>query len=78
VEWAQIAMAKENYQNLRKHTKDDDFTPELYFLGILANYDQFEEIEKIIKDSLKKQPDNEVLKKLEEWVKTYKAEPTEK
>ncbi len=78
VELAEIAMAKENYQNLRRQTKDDDLTPELYFLGILSNYDQFEEMGRIIKDSLKKQPDNEVLKKLEEWVKTPKREPTNK
>jgi hypothetical protein len=74
-ERAEIATAKENYRNLRNQAKDDDLTPELYLLGILANYDQFEEMGKVIKDALKKQPDNEVLKKLEEWVKTQKTEP---
>ena len=74
----EIAMAKENYRNLRNQTKDDDLTPELYLLGILANYDQFEEMEKVIKDALKKQPDNEVLKKLEEWVQTQKIRSTKK
>jgi hypothetical protein len=74
-ERAEIATAKENYRNLRNQAKDDDLTPELYLLGILANYDQFEEMEKVIKDALKKQPDDEVLKKLEEWVKTQKTEP---
>jgi hypothetical protein len=74
----EIAMAKENYRNLRNQTKNDDLTPELYLLGILANYDQFEEMEKVIKDALKKQPDNEVLKKLEEWVQTQKIRSTKK
>ena len=74
----EIAMAKENYRNLRNQTKDDDLTPELYLLGILANYDQFEEMEKVIKDALKKQPDNEVLKKLEEWVQTQIIRSTKK
>jgi hypothetical protein len=74
----EIAMAKENYRNLRNQTKADDITPELFLLGILANYDQFEEMEKVAKDALKKQPDNEVLKKLEEWVKAQKTEPTKK
>ena len=77
-ERAEIATAKENYRNLRNQTKEDDLTPELYLLGILANYDQFEEMEKVIKGALKKQPNNEVLKKLEEWVKTQKTEPTKK
>ena len=74
----EIAMAKENYRNLRNQTKADDITPELYLLGILANYDQFEEMEKVVKDALKKQPDNEVLKKLEEWVQTQKIRSTKK
>ncbi len=74
----EIAMAKENYRNLRNQTKADDITPELYLLGILAIYDQFEEMEKVIKDALKKQPDNEVLKKLEEWVQTQIIRSTKK
>jgi hypothetical protein len=74
-ERAKIAMAKENYRNLRNQTKEEDITPELYLLGILGNYDQFEEMEKVIKDTLKKLPNNEVLKKLEEWVRTQKTQP---
>jgi hypothetical protein len=41
----------------------------------LAKYDQFEELDKVIKDTLKKLPNNEVLKKLEEWVQTQKTQP---
>jgi hypothetical protein len=74
-ERAEIAMAKENYRNLRNQTKEEDITPELYLLGILAKYDQFEELDKVIKDTLKKLPNNEVLKKLEEWVQTQKTQP---
>jgi hypothetical protein len=74
-ERAEIAMAKENYRNLRNQTKEEDITPELYLLGILANYDQFEEMEKVIKDTLKKLPNNEALKKLEAWVRTQKIQP---
>ena len=74
-ERAEIAMAKENYRTLRNQSKEEDITPELYLLGILANYDQFEEMEKVIKDTLKKLPNNEVLKKLEEWVRTQKTQP---
>jgi hypothetical protein len=74
-ERAEIALAKENYRTLRNQSKEEDITPELYLLGILANYDQFEEMEKVIKDTLKKLPNNEVLKKLEEWVRTQKTQP---
>jgi len=74
----QIASAKETYQNLRKQTRPDDITPELNLLGILADYNQFEEMEKVIQDALKIQPANEVLKELAEWVRTQGSKPTTK
>jgi hypothetical protein len=77
-ERAEIAMAKENYQRLRKKTPPDDVTPELNLLGVLADYEQFEEMEKVIKDALKIQPDNEVLKELEEWVRVQRSKPMAK
>jgi hypothetical protein len=77
-ERAEIAMAKENYQRLRKQTPPDDITPELNLLGVLADYEQFEEMEKIVKDALKIQPNNEVLKELEEWVHVQRTKPATK
>lgn len=77
-EKAEIAMAKEAYQRLRKQTKPGDITPELNLLGILADYEQYEEMEKVIKDALKIQPDNQVLKELEEWVRTQRSQPVKK
>jgi len=77
-ERAEIAMAKEAYQKLRKQTKPDDITPEVNLLGILADYEQYEEMEKVIKDALKIQPDNQVLKELEEWVRTQRPQPAKK
>jgi hypothetical protein len=77
-EQAEIAMAKENYQRLRKQARPDDITPELNLLGILADYEQFEEMEKIVKDALKIQPGNEVLKELEEWVRIQRTKSTTK
>ena len=77
-EQAEIAMAKENYQRLRKQTRPDDITPELNLLGVLADYEQFEEMEKVIKEALKIQPNNEVLKELGEWVRTQRSKPTTK
>lgn len=72
-EQAEIALAKENYQRLRRQTKPDDITPELYLLGALADYEQFEEMEKVIKEALKIQPNNEILKDLEEWVRVQRS-----
>jgi hypothetical protein len=78
-ERTEIAMAREAYQNLRKQTRPDDITPELNFLAILADYEQFDEMEKIIKETLKIQPNNETLKELEEWVRSQRSKfPTKK
>jgi hypothetical protein len=72
----EIPKAKETYERLRKQTRADDITPELNLLGVLADYDQFEEMEKVIQDALKIQPANEVLKELAEWVRTQGSKPT--
>jgi len=77
-ERAEIAMAKEDYQKLRKQAKPNDITPELTLLGVLADYEQYGEMEKIIKDAIKIQPDNQVLRELDEWVKTQKRSQLKK
>jgi hypothetical protein len=77
-EKAEIKMAKETYQSLRKQTRAEDITPELIFLGVLADYEQYEEMEKVIKDAMKTQPDNQVLKELDGWVKTQKRSQLKK
>jgi hypothetical protein len=77
-ERAEIAMAKETYQKLRKQAKADDITPELTLLGILADYEQYEEMEKVINDAKKIQPANQVLKELDEWVKNQKRSQLKK
>jgi hypothetical protein len=77
-EQGEIATAKENYRNLKNQTKSDDITPELYLLGILADYEQFEEMEKVIRDARTVQPDNDILKKLQEWVETPNTQPAKK
>ncbi len=77
-EQAEIAMAKETYQKMRRQARADDITPELTLLGVLADYEQHEEMERVIKDAMKIQPDSQVLKELDAWVKTQKRSPAKK
>jgi len=77
-EKAEIKMAKEIYQSFRKQTQAGDIMPELTLLGVLADYEQYEEMEKVIKDALKIQPDHLVLKELDEWVKTQRRSKLKK
>ena len=69
-----IRTANENYRSMRSQTEADDITPEMYLLGVLADYDKFEEMEQVIKEAQKIQPGNPVLEKLEEWVQIQKKQ----
>ncbi|HVO83034.1 MAG TPA: hypothetical protein VMU60_01280 [Syntrophobacteria bacterium] len=64
----EIARAREVYQRWRGQTSPDDITPELNFLGTLAQYQQYGEMEKVVQNALERQPDNGALKELEQWV----------
>ena len=77
-EQAEIERAKEIYQGMRKQNRADDIMPELNLLGILADYEQYEEMEKVIKEALKMEPGNEILKDLGDWVKAQRSKPTPK
>ena len=72
-EQAEIAVARETYQGMRKKAPADDVTAEMYFLGVLNDYEQYEEMEKVLKEALKKQPGNDLLKDLEKWVSAQKS-----
>lgn len=65
----EISRAREAYQKWREQSAPEDITPELNLLGTLAEYRQYGEMEKVVQDALKRQPDNEALKELEQWVR---------
>jgi hypothetical protein len=72
-EQSEVAAAKETYKGLRQKAKADDVTPELYLLGVLADYEQYEEMESVLKDAQTKLPGNDVLQGLADWVTAQKA-----
>jgi hypothetical protein len=65
----EIARAQEVYQRWREQASPDDVTPELNLLGTLAEYQQYGEMEKVVQNALERQPDNDALKELEQWVR---------
>jgi hypothetical protein len=65
----EITQAKAEYQNLKQKAGADDFTPELYFLGVLAEYRQYDEMNKILDDLIKKNPGDPALKEMKTWVR---------
>jgi hypothetical protein len=67
---AKIKEAERIYQDLKKRAAADDLTPELYFLGVLADYQQYPEMDKILEAMLQKQPGDATLEELRVWVRS--------
>ncbi len=65
----EIKQAEAVYQDLKQKAGADDFTPELYFLVVLAEYRQYTEMNKILDDLLKKKPGDPDLKEMKAWVR---------
>lgn len=65
----EIKKAAAVYQDLKKKAAADDFTPELYFLGVLAENRQYVEMNKILDQMLQKKPGDAALKELKSWIR---------
>jgi len=65
-----IKEAEAVYQDLKQKAGADDFTPDLYFLGVLAEYRQFSAMNKILDVLLKQNPGEPALKEMKSWVQT--------
>jgi hypothetical protein len=65
----EIKQAEAVYQDLKQKAGADDFTPELYFLGVLAENRQYSEMNKILDNLLQKKPGDAALKELKAWVR---------
>ncbi|MEW6386618.1 MAG: hypothetical protein AB1491_03780 [Thermodesulfobacteriota bacterium] len=72
---AELKEAEKIYQDLGKQAAPDDITPELYFLGVLADYQQCPQMEKVIDTMLRKQPGNAALKKMQGMIRSPSAPP---
>jgi hypothetical protein len=68
-----IKEAEKVYQDLKKAAAADDVTPELYFLGVLAEYKQYPEMAKVVDTMLQKRPGDAALKDLKAWVRSQSA-----
>jgi UDP-galactopyranose mutase len=71
-------FVKETHQKLHKHPKVADIAPELDLFGVLAEYEQYKEMGKVIKETLKIEPGNEILKDLGNRVKAQRSKATPK
>jgi hypothetical protein len=68
-----IKEAEKLYQDMRKRAGAEDVTPELYFMGILADYQQYTKMEKLVDAMLAKRPGDPTLENLKGWVRSQAA-----
>jgi hypothetical protein len=64
-----IKEAEKVYLDLKKSATADDVTPELYFLGVLAEYNQYPEMIKVVDIMLQKRPGDAALRDLKACVR---------
>jgi len=58
------------YQQMVKGAPADDVTPELYYLGVLAEYGQSAKMAEVVAAMVAKRPGDPAVKKLQEWVRS--------
>lgn len=65
-----VREARETYERMRKEMPADDITPELYLYAVLHDYLLYDDMKVVVDEMLRKQPGNEDLKALADWVQT--------
>jgi len=68
-----LADARATYDRMRKGWRADDITPELYYYAVLHEHQRYDEMQAVVEEMLRKQPDNEDLKALAAWVRSRSA-----
>jgi hypothetical protein len=64
-----LREARAVYQDMRATLPADDITPELYYYAALEEHAKYDEMEVVVAEMLRKQPDNADLRALADWVK---------
>ena len=64
-----LKEAQTVYQDLKKQAGPGDFTPELYYLGVLAECRKYSEMNKMLDGMLQKKPGDAALLQMKTWVR---------
>ena len=67
---ATVREARDTYERMRKEMPADDITSELYLYAVLHDYLLYEDMKTVVDEMLRKQPGNEDVKALADWVRT--------
>lgn len=65
-----VREARAAYEEMRQGTAAGDITPELFLYSALSEYALYEEMEPVVQEMLRRQPDSEEAKSFAGWLKT--------
>ena len=65
----EINDAREEYLRLKKDLGSESVTPEIFLLSVLAKHRQYDEMQRMVNEMLKKQPNSDFIKDLLVWIK---------
>jgi len=63
-----LAEARATYRQMKQALPPDDIAPELYYTAALEEYGRYDEMRVVIEEMQRKQPANDDVKALAEWV----------
>ena len=66
---AAVSEARAAYEQMKKDLPADDITPELFLYAALHEHSLYEDMKAVVDEMLRKQPGNEDVKALAEWVR---------
>ena len=71
VEWcSRLSEARAAYDEMRLGATATDITPELFLYSALSEYALYDQMEPVVKEMLRRQPDSEEAKSFAGWLKT--------
>ncbi|MBI4983899.1 MAG: hypothetical protein HZC24_00710 [Rhodocyclales bacterium] len=70
-----VAEAMSAYETLRAKSAESDVTPELFLIGVLIDNEMYAEVKWVAQEMIKRQPDNEELRKFAAWAQAQKSTP---
>lgn len=69
----ELKAARNLYSDMRKTASPDDLTPEVYYLGVLADHKQYRQMKQIVNALLKKKPKDPTLLDWKAWIDRQSA-----
>jgi hypothetical protein len=65
-----LREARKTYSQMRAQFPADDIAPELYLYSVLHEYLLFDEMRSVVGEMVRKQPANDELRSLEDWIRS--------